>query len=97
MIEAWGACTACHGLQGSVQQCTSQHGSASMAEQTHMAGQNCPIIQKEGFWDVKSNKQVLITGNYCFQQFIGFWELADRGLGLLLLWLLSLAFWEGFG
>ena len=69
----------------------------SMAEQTHMAGQNCPIVQKEGFWDVQSNKQVLITGICCLQQFFGFWEIADRGLGLLLLWPLSLAFWEGFG
>ena len=62
-----------------------------------MAGQNCPIVQKEGFWDVLSNKQVLITGICCLQQFFGFWEIADRGLGLLLLWPLSLAFWEGFG
>ena len=69
---------------------------AMPAEQTHMAGQNCPIVQKEGFWDVQSNKQVLITGIYCLQQFFGFWETADRGLGLLLLWLLSLAIWEGF-
>ena len=56
-----------------------------------MAGQYCPIVQKEGFWDVQSNKQVLITGICCLQQFFGFWEIADRGLGLLLLWPLSLA------
>ena len=68
-----------------------------MAEQTRMAGQNCLIVQKEGFWDVLSNKQVLITGICCLQQFFGFWEIADRDLGLLLLWPLSLAFWEGFG
>ena len=97
MIEAWGAWTACYSPQGSVQQCSNQHGSASMAEQTHMAGQKCPIIQKEGFLDVQSNKQVLITGICCLQQFFGFWEVADRGLGLLLPWPLSLAFGEGFG
>ena len=56
-----------------------------------MAGQNCPIVQKEGFWDVLSNKQVLITGIYWLQQFFGFWEISDRGLGLLLLQPLSLA------
>ena len=67
-----------------------------MAEQTHIAGQNCPIIQKERFWDVLSNKQVLITGIRCLQQFFGFWKIADKGLGLLLLWVLSLAFCEGF-
>ena len=57
-----------------------------------MAGQNCPIVQKEGFWAVLSNKQVLMTGIHWLQQFFGFWEISDRGLGLLLLWLLSLAF-----
>ena len=50
-----------------------------------MAGQNFPIVQKEGFWDVKSNKQVLITGIFFLQQFFGFLEIFDRGLGLLLL------------
>ena len=84
-MEAWGVCTACHGPQGNVKQCSSQHGSASIAKQTHMAGQNCPIVQKEGFWDVQSNKQVLITGICSLQQFFGFWEIADRDLGLLLL------------
>ena len=68
-----------------------------MAEETHMDGQNCPIVQKEGFWDIQSNKQVLITGICFLQQFLEFWEIADRGLDLLLLWLLSLAFGEGFG
>ena len=56
-----------------------------------MAGQNCPIVQKEKFLDDLSNKQVLITGICWLQQFFGVWEIADRGLGLLLLWLLSLA------
>ena len=62
-----------------------------------MAEQDCSIIQKEGFWDVLLNKQVLITGIYYLQQFFGFREIADRDLGLLLLWLLSLAFWEELG
>ena len=68
-----------------------------MAEQTYMAGQNYPIVQNEGFWDVQSNKQVLITGIYCLQLFFVFWEIDDRDLSLLFLWPLSLAFWEGFG
>ena len=92
MIEAWGACTACHGPQSNVKQCSNQYGSTSMAEQIHMAGHNCPIVQKKGFWDVQSNKQVLITGICYLQQFFGFWEISDRGLGLLLLFPLSLAF-----
>ena len=38
-----------------------------------------------------SNKQVLITGICWLQQSFWVWEIADRGLGLLLLWPLSLA------
>ena len=56
-----------------------------------MAGQNCPIVQKEKFRDDLSNKQVLITGKCWLQSFFGVWEIADKGLGLLLLWPLSLA------
>ena len=56
-----------------------------------MAGQNCLIVQKEKFRDGLSNKQVLITGICWLQQFFGVWEIIDRGLGLLLLWPLSLA------
>ena len=41
--------------------------------------------------DDLSNKQVLITGICWLEQFFGVWEIADRGLGLLLLWPLSLA------
>ena len=85
MIGAWGACTAYHSPLGNVQQYSSQQDSTHMAKQTHMAGQNYPIVQKEGFKDVISNKQVLIIGICWLQQFFGFWEIADRGLGLLLL------------
>ena len=56
-----------------------------MAEQTHMDGQNCPIVKKKKFRDNLSNKQILITGIYWLQQFLGIWKIADRGLGLLLL------------
>ena len=86
-----------------MQQCSSQHCSAHMVEQTHMNGQNCPIVQKEKFMDDLSNKQVLITGICWLQQFFGVWETDDRGLSLLLLWPLSLAIgkdlvdWESLG
>ena len=46
-----------------------------MAKQTHIAGQNCLIVQKEGFWDALSNKQVFMTGIVVYNNSLGFGKL----------------------